>query len=360
MTTFFEAVSFSGHAPYAVWPSLLVRLPETGDVYIPDQFLADPENYRFQFLSANFPNHILRFSVESETPVKFHPWSIALKGAWEDLTFENLSAHFRKSFCVEIESVTFDFSNPTVNTSTPISKQLEAIKYSTVVLRIAIADPHVSRLKHRIEILKELIQTERSYVDCLSKTAEHFTGEFFARMDIDPDVFRRTFKSVSEIKPIHETFLQAIESVGATPESSIGVTFVEYIPYFKVAAPHVANFSSTNAEFNELLKSNAILRKAVQQLLIDFFDGGTVEALLVNPVQRIPRYPLLLRDLLKYTSENHWDYEALSGACDGIKKLNQEIDQRTREQADFKALRSLQERFGQAYQVVSSGRRLIG
>jgi hypothetical protein len=94
-------------------------------------------------------------------------------------------------------------------------------------------------------------------------------------------------------------------------------------------------------------------------VLQDVFEGNTIESLLVNPVQRIPRYPLLLRDLQKYTSEKHWDYDKLTAALEGIGKLNKEIDQRTREQADFKLLRKLQERFGQGYTVVSTGRHLV-
>ena len=41
-----------------------------------------------------------------------------------------------------------------------------------------------------------------------------------------------------------------------------------------------------------------------------------LENLLIMPVQRLPRYNLLLRDLLKQTKDDHPDYEGLTAVCD--------------------------------------------
>lgn len=41
-------------------------------------------------------------------------------------------------------------------------------------------------------------------------------------------------------------------------------------------------------------------------------SGLSVESFLILPVQRIPRYVLLLQDLLKYTNATHQDFNNLS------------------------------------------------
>ncbi len=55
-----------------------------------------------------------------------------------------------------------------------------------------------------------------------------------------------------------------------------------------------------------------------------------LEALLIMPVQRVPRYILLLQDMLKYTSESHDDHESLKQALAFIKvkmaEINKSID----------------------------------
>lgn len=42
---------------------------------------------------------------------------------------------------------------------------------------------------------------------------------------------------------------------------------------------------------------------------------------LILPVQRLPRYVLLLRDLLKFTPEEHTDFENLSKAVDKMSSV---------------------------------------
>lgn len=49
--------------------------------------------------------------------------------------------------------------------------------------------------------------------------------------------------------------------------------------------------------------------------------GADLMNFLILPVQRLPRYVLLLRDLLKYTPEAHVDFEPLSKAVDKMSSV---------------------------------------
>ena len=48
------------------------------------------------------------------------------------------------------------------------------------------------------------------------------------------------------------------------------------------------------------------------------------------PVQRIPRYVLLLKDLLKHTDKSHPDYEELQKALTGFEQIATEINEKKR------------------------------
>ena len=60
-------------------------------------------------------------------------------------------------------------------------------------------------------------------------------------------------------------------------------------------------------------------------------DGGSIKvgSVLIMPVQRLPRYILLLKDLIKYTPETHSDYlklkEAMEKTADILSEINKKI-----------------------------------
>jgi hypothetical protein len=49
--------------------------------------------------------------------------------------------------------------------------------------------------------------------------------------------------------------------------------------------------------------------------------GNDIEAFLIKPVQRIPRYELLLRDLLKHTVDSHPDYKNIEDSLNKMKDI---------------------------------------
>ncbi|KAJ3339060.1 spermatogenesis-associated protein 13 [Gonapodya sp. JEL0774] len=54
----------------------------------------------------------------------------------------------------------------------------------------------------------------------------------------------------------------------------------------------------------------------------------TIGAFLLKPVQRICKYPLLLKELLKHTAESHPDYAGVKGALDAIMRVVDVVNER--------------------------------
>lgn len=59
-----------------------------------------------------------------------------------------------------------------------------------------------------------------------------------------------------------------------------------------------------------------------------------LESYLINPVQQLPRYILLLNDILRATSSEHPDYSGLEEALDKIRKLAVFVNEKKREAED--------------------------
>lgn len=88
---------------------------------------------------------------------------------------------------------------------------------------------------------------------------------------------------------------------------------------------HVKNIRSKVPQFDELCNSN-------QQLTSNL----TLQSLLIQPVQRLPRYKMLLEQLLKNTDKDHMDYTALERALGKIGETVLFINEKKREHENNK------------------------
>ena len=349
-----------GNDLYLVTPSLMEKIDPDINIQFSDEFVTNFPQYRIQFYPKNYPQYILRFqpALKEKKAITIHKWNVGIEKE-SNVQLSDILNAFSKTFFVETDDLEFVFDKPPINIDAPILSQIENIKKQEIKLVFSVTDREFNHAKKRVDVLKEIEESEERYVNDLVRITENFTKEFFQSYHIDPDVYRRTFKSVAEILPLHATFLKSLKKIGSALETSIGPLFLEFIPFFKVAAPHVSNFSSVIEEITDILQINRPFEKAVFQICRTVFGGNTVESLLVTPVQRIPRYPLLLKELLKCMPDCHWDKDYIQLAHNNLTKLNQEIDQKTSEQKSANKMAQLQKKLGRSYNVLASGRSII-
>lgn len=361
-TSFNSQYHFPGHKLYIVTPSWVEALPSAGVLVLPPEIITNIPEYRLQFFPENYPPYLLCIHPQVlEDRVELHPLYIALASN-NDITLQILLDSFQTLFPMDFSTLEFKITpeNENFSISTPLMEQRYILVRSKVTLNVTAPPKTCATARKRTEILKEIYNTELTYVKDMIAVSTHFTEQFFVDNGVSVDVFRRTIKSVAEIYPTHQNFLAAMRPLGHVLESSIGSTFLEFIPYFKATSFHVANYATANQEITDLLKRNPTFRASVQQKCASFFDERTIESILVTPVQRIPRYPLLLRDLLKSTSSKHWDYDDLTKANTEITSVLKSMDERKRGQDELNLVVQLQQKFGNNYNVMSSGRKGLG
>ena len=355
-----EHMSFDGHSLYAVYASWAEVLPTTGVISLPLVFETDVMNYWLQFFPSDYPPAILRIQPVTPSPAELSKWNIAFRDLQSKRSFDDILSAFRISFCVSNSGLEFEFEGENgIDTSAPILEQRDLIKGTIVTLKVKMNEKEAGKARQRMDVLSEILQTEKTYVSELKLMAENFNENFFKSFHVDPDVYRRTFKSITEILPMCETFLEELKKVGCAVESSIGSTFLEYVSYLKVVAPHVSNFNAANRELTDLLKTNKPLQRKVLQICAELFDGRSVESILVTPVQRIPRYPLLLKSLIEATVTNHWDYAASTCALAALNKLAKDVDETTKERKALDMVGQLQKLFKSDYQIVTGSRKYV-
>uniref|UniRef100_A0A2K5QCG6 Pleckstrin homology and RhoGEF domain containing G4B n=1 Tax=Cebus imitator TaxID=2715852 RepID=A0A2K5QCG6_CEBIM len=149
-----------------------------------------------------------------------------------------------------------------------------------------------SRLKH---IMAEMITTEREYVRCLAYVIDNYFPEM-ERTDLPQGLRGKhdvIFGNLEKLHDFHQQhFLRELEHCGHCP-LAVGRSFLRHEEQFGM----YATYSKNKPQSDALLSShgNAFFKDKQQEL----GDKMDLASYLLRPVQRVAKYALLLRDLLK-------------------------------------------------------------
>jgi hypothetical protein len=112
----------------------------------------------------------------------------------------------------------------------------------------------------------------------------------------------------------------------------IGKMFKDFSNFLKMYTQYLINFDIARARRGYLLTNNRRFAEYLDKMKNDpKFNGMGIEAYLIEPVQRIPRYRLLLEQLLKYTSESHVEYEIIREALQLVSEVASRNNEAIRE-----------------------------
>ncbi|XP_016381459.1 proto-oncogene DBL-like isoform X2 [Sinocyclocheilus rhinocerous] len=185
--------------------------------------------------------------------------------------------------------------------------------------------------QHKRHIMKELIETERIYVDELLSVLLGYRAEMDnpSLSNILPSVLRNKkeelFGNLPEIYKFHSRiFLQDLESFLETPER-VGARFLEQKENFQVYERYCQNKPRSDALWRQCSDS-AFIQECKKKL--DHKLG--LDSYLLKPVQRLTKYQLLLKELLKHSSNSQYASElqgALNAMLDLLKSVNDSMHQ---------------------------------
>ncbi|KAG4031611.1 hypothetical protein MFRU_009g03710 [Monilinia fructicola] len=243
----------------------------------------------------------------------------------------------------------------------------------------AVAKKRSTRLFTRRKIIEEIIDTEAAYLKDMNVVEEIYKGTAEACPKLDFGDIKTIFRNTNEIIAFSTAFLDDLKKAGAavytskararqsrataststtttaanTPASLgpndscsdppefndfneekdrktfIGHTFgqhlrkmqevyTEFLKNSELAADRLKILSADPAVDVWLIECNNVAK--------DLTAAWDLDALLVKPVQRVTRYQLLLDNLVKYTAEDHPDFNALTIASRELLNLLKNID----------------------------------
>ncbi|NWZ32787.1 ARH38 factor, partial [Asarcornis scutulata] len=184
----------------------------------------------------------------------------------------------------------------------------------------------------RVKIIAELMQTERDYISdldlCIKEVIQPLRNKQIVHFDVDA-----LFSNIESVHQISAKLLSLLEEATTDvepPMQVIGEVFLQIKgpledTYKIYCYRHDdAHTMLESYEKDEELKQH--LRHCVQSLKgkPNLMDMGS---LMIKPVQRVMKYPLLLCEILNSTPASHPDHKALQEALFAMKSINVNINE---------------------------------
>jgi FYVE/RhoGEF/PH domain-containing protein 5/6 len=161
------------------------------------------------------------------------------------------------------------------------------------------------------------------------------------------------FSNVETILLCNETLLNELEKELDMKGSRLGAVFLEMAPYLKLYTTFVNNYQQSTSTLLECQKNpnfSRFLEKcacAVKEKMRQGTSGGgyadyTLTGLLIRCIQQIPRYVLLLEQLLKDTPSEHQDLENIEKALVQMKVTANYINEEKRKAENMEKVLKVQ------------------
>ncbi|PNI59677.1 PREX1 isoform 1 [Pan troglodytes] len=209
------------------------------------------------------------------------------------------------------------------------------------------------QLRLRLCVLNEILGTERDYVGTLRFLQSAFLHRI--RQNVADSVekglteenVKVLFSNIEDILEVHKDFLAALEyCLHPEPQSQheLGNVFLKFKDKFCVYEEYCSNHEKALRLLVELNKIPTVRAFLLSCMLL----GGRkttdipLEGYLLSPIQRICKYPLLLKELAKRTPGKHPDHPAVQSALQAMKTVCSNINETKRQMEKLEALEQLQ------------------
>lgn len=204
------------------------------------------------------------------------------------------------------------------------------------------SDGNNASIVSRDRVVQELIITEQKYVQDLEVMMRYQREmqQMISAGAIAGDLsLEQLFGDVNDMVEFQRRFLVALEFQASFPPEQQRFGYV-----FQSAKLGLEMYE--NAAINQKQSVDVILNEAPRLQALAHIIEPTYElqAMLIKPVQRICKYPLLLRELIKFTPNDWPYYEELLSGCEVMKAITARVNETQRRIENIDKVHELNDR----------------
>ncbi|XP_020619624.1 rho guanine nucleotide exchange factor 10-like isoform X2 [Orbicella faveolata] len=182
----------------------------------------------------------------------------------------------------------------------------------------------------RYQVAKEILETEKKYLSCLRTLKEVFEepmreSNLIPSKEIDvlfPGELVHILTSHTHFMKDLEERLQNWKLQGIVGDIFTKLSGSYHIDVLRIYSNYVNNFPKAIGVINKSSRGSQKFRKFLQNCSSKSeCEGLDLPAFLLTPIQRLPRYVLLLRQLSKHTDAGHPDSFHIENALETMKQM---------------------------------------
>ena len=180
-------------------------------------------------------------------------------------------------------------------------------------------------LDARTHIVGELYDTEKSFVEQLRDLVDKYSKPLQEQLIVDSLFVEVIFGKVPELLQTHAKFLEELRHRIRhwSHDSTVGDLFARFEEKTCADAylAFVDNWSQSRTLVKQLARDKPQFRHFLAEQSREHKSKLSLDELMIAIVQRVPRFELLLKQLLKNTCEDHADHVLLQSALQKIHAL---------------------------------------
>ncbi|KAF2072068.1 hypothetical protein CYY_006610 [Polysphondylium violaceum] len=251
-------------------------------------------------------------------------------------------------------------SKPTTPTR-PITPSMEVIKERAAIKIQRATRKWLERNRQRVlardaayreRIVKEITETEEQYLDRMNYLKTVVLKDLRDAVNkgspiISIEEIQTIFSEVEIIEAYNQKFLHDFKTRTANfkKDTMIGDIFIKFSQFLKIYSQYSRNYSEAMNALNECKKQSKF-KSYLEKVKHDRPEIGLrgLEDYLIRPVQRIPRYSLLLKDMISHTWKSHPDYAQLEEAFQKMNSVAEYMNEKKKEAENMMKLAEIQEK----------------
>lgn len=188
------------------------------------------------------------------------------------------------------------------------------------------AEEEAKMAKQRAHVLKEIIETEEAYVADLAVLEDTVLARARERRVLDDERIASLFPGLRSIRELSTVLLAQLRA-GAP----VGRSFARLAGFLKMYTAYCVNVPRAEALLQQHARASGAFRAfAAEVPALPGMHGLGLHDFVIKPVQRLCRYPLLLRELARCTPRAHADHADLARALDELARTLDAVNERKR------------------------------
>ena len=187
---------------------------------------------------------------------------------------------------------------------------------------------------HRMHVLDEMLNTEKDYLETL-QLLMRIQHVLLSSNCISLEEKTMLFSNIDKLFPIHEETVKSMESRFFSVSNSecwnicVGEFFITLGGKLSSYSAYITNQEAQSTCLQSIIQRKSLLNTLYKEIP-EFYDTKLVEtqlrSYLIAPIQRICKYPLLLKELIQ-SYESHEDVSTLRLAIEKIENATRNANE---------------------------------